>query len=212
VKVLVVGAGGHGQVVADILRVENGGGHDISFGGYLDDAMYAARAALGDVVLGVTGDWLKIAHDALVVAIGNNEIRRQVFDDLVRQGARFIVARHPATTVADDVHIGPGSMLCAGVIVNTQAVIGANSIINTSASVDHHCRIGDHVHIAPGVRLGGGVHVGEGALVGIGAIVLPETRIGAWATVGAGAVVINDVDPGATVVGIPARALVTSTR
>jgi len=73
--------------------------------------------------------------------------------------------------------------------------------------VDHDCRIGDFVHLAPGVRLAGEVTVGEGALIGIGASVLPGVCIGAWDVVGAGAVVTEDVAPGVTVVGVPARPL-----
>ena len=206
-NVLVIGAGGHGQVVADILRVQQSAGCDVSFAGYLDDRIHSTRATLGDLVVGRSGDWSNAGHDALIVAIGDNETRRHMFDQVRCGGGRFAIAQHPSAVVADDVQLGQGSMVCAGAILNTGAVIGANTIINTAATIDHHCRIGDHAHIAPGVRLGGDVCVDDGVLVGIGAIVLPGRRIGAWATVGAGAVVIADVEPGATVVGVPARAV-----
>ena len=206
-RVLVVGAGGHGQVVADILIAGSTPTGKRHFLGYLDDDA-ALQTVNGYPVLGAIRRWRDIDHDGVVVAIGDNAIRRKHFDALRAGGAHLVTARHPATTVAADVRIEDGAMLCAGVIVNTQARIGANTIVNTAASIDHHCRIGDHAHLAPGVRLGGGVDVGEGALVGIGAVVLPEIKIGAWAIVGAGAVVTSDVDAKTTVVGVPARALV----
>jgi sugar O-acyltransferase (sialic acid O-acetyltransferase NeuD family) len=210
-KVLVLGAGGHAQVVADILRAQRLAGGPISFVGYLDDRAADLRDALGGDVLGTIEDCSKIEHDALIVAIGDNATRRRLFDHAQDRGAHFATARHPASTIAPNVGVGRGSMVCAGVVVNTMAVIEANTIINTAASVDHHCHIGSHVHIAPGVRLGGDVTVDEGALVGIGAIVLPGKTIGAWAVVGAGAVVISDVPAGATVVGVPARQVTVST-
>jgi sugar O-acyltransferase (sialic acid O-acetyltransferase NeuD family) len=203
-KVLILGAGGHGQVVGDIVRAEKCAGRDVVLAGYLDDAKQGPG---GPPVHGPLRAWRDVAHDALIVAIGNNATRRTIFDDLLRMGAAFATTAHPASTIAPDVSMGLGTMICAGVVINTKARVGRNVIVNTSASVDHHCRIADHVHIAPGVRLGGDVEVGEGALVGIGAVVIPGMRIGAWSIVSAGAVVTEDVPPNTTVVGVPARAL-----
>jgi sugar O-acyltransferase (sialic acid O-acetyltransferase NeuD family) len=204
-KVLIVGGGGHARVVADTLRSQQLAGEQISFVGYLDDRADELRESLGADMLGTIADCAATEHDALVVAIGRNAVRHQLFEQAADKSERFAIAKHPASTVARDVRLGPGTMVCAGVVVNTMAVVGANTILNTSASVDHHCQIGSHVHIAPGVHLGGEVKVGDGALIGIGAVVLPGKTIGAWATVGAGAVVVDDVAPHTTVVGVPAR-------
>ena len=204
-NVLLLGAGGHGQVVADVIRAQEAAGENIRFLGYCDDRAETLRAGLGQEMLGTLAESGNIQHDALIVTIGDNSVRSRIFELENARGARIAIAKHPSAIVAPDARVHEGSMICAGAVINTQAVIGANSIINTAASVDHHCRVGDHVHVAPGVRLGGNVEVGEGALVGIGAVVLPGKKIGAWAIVGAGAVVIEDVAPGATVVGVPAR-------
>jgi acetyltransferase EpsM len=207
VKVLLVGAGGHALVVADICRSQRRAGQDVEFVGYVDDRVAELRTSRGDDILGTIAEWPAVVHDVLIVSIGDNRLRRSLFETAAANGARFATAIHPAATIAQDACIGPGTMICAGVVIGTQASIGANIIVNTSASVDHHCRVADHAHIAPGVRLGGEVQVGEGALVGIGATVLPGKKIGEWATVGAGAVVIDNVSPGTTVVGVPARAV-----
>jgi sugar O-acyltransferase (sialic acid O-acetyltransferase NeuD family) len=193
--------------VADVIRAQETAGENVRFLGYCDDRAETLRAKLGKEILGTLADSGNIQHDALIVAIGDNLVRSKIFERATKRGARMTIARHPSATIAPDARVHEGSMICAGVVINTQAVIGADSIINTAASVDHHCRLGDHVHVAPGVRLGGDVEVGEGALIGIGAVVLPGKKIGAWAVVGAGAVVINDVAPNATVVGVPARAI-----
>jgi len=204
-NVLLLGAGGHGQVVADVIRAQATAGEDVRFLGYCDDRADTLRASLGNEILGTLADSGTIQCDALIVAIGDNLVRSRIFEHATQSGARMTVAKHPSAIVARDAHVNHGSMICAGVVINTHAVIGANSIINTAASVDHHCRVGNHVHVAPGVRLGGDVEIGEGALIGIGAVVLPGKTIGAWAIVGAGAVVIDDVPPNTTVVGVPAR-------
>ena len=207
-RVLIVGAGGHGQVVADILLRMQEGGHPIEPVGFLDDdPQLWGKRFLGIPVLGGMADLPAIPHDAIIIGIGDNETRRRVFLQWKAVGERFIVARHPDAVVAPDVIIGAGAMICAGVVVNTGAWIGENVILNTGCTVDHHNRIRDHVHIAPGVHLAGNVEVGEGTLVGIGAVMIPQRKVGAWSVIGAGAVVTEDIPARTVAVGVPARPL-----
>jgi sugar O-acyltransferase (sialic acid O-acetyltransferase NeuD family) len=210
--IFIIGAGGHGQVVADIFRARRSAGLAWTPTVFLDDnpRCHDAQRA-GSRVLGPTALLATEPHDAVVVAIGDNYTRAQVFTHLVAAGEVPAVAEHPRSIVAEDVALGAGSMICAGAVINTGTVIGANTIVNTGATVDHHASIGDHAHIAPGVHLGGEVCVGEGALIGIGAVVLPRVTVGAWSTVGAGAVVTCDVPPGVTVTGVPAKPLAVRT-
>lgn len=205
-RVLILSAGDHAMVVADILLRMQEAGANVAPIGYLDDnPALANQQFLGLPVLGGVGDLHAVPHDAIVVAIGQNGIRKKLFEDLRSQGEAFIVARHPSAIIAPDVTIGPGSMICAGAIVNPGSVIGANVILNTGCTVDHHNHIGDHAHVAPGVHLGGEVVIGEGTLVGIGAVVILLRTIGDWVTVGAGSVVTRDLPAGVTAVGVPAR-------
>lgn len=205
-RVLILGAGGHAQVVADILRRMRESGADLMPIGYLDDdPALAGQRLLGLPVLGPITTLSSTVHDALIVAIGDNEVRRRLFQALQAQGERFVIAQHPRAVVAPDVTIGPGCMICAGVVVNPGSVIGANVILNTGCTVDHHNHIGDHVHIAPGVHLGGQVQIGEGTLIGIGATVMPQRKVGAWSVVGAGALVHTDLPDHVVAVGTPAK-------
>jgi sugar O-acyltransferase (sialic acid O-acetyltransferase NeuD family) len=205
-RVVIVGAGGHGQVVADALLSAARLGADTQPIGYVDDdASLAGRMMLGLPVLGRIDSLSRIPHDGVVVAIGDNVTRRTVFNTLAAQSERFVIARHPSAILAESVEVGPGTMICAGAIVNPGAIVGSNVILNTGCSIDHHNRIGDHVHVAPGVCTGGDVTVEAGALIGIGAVVMPGRTIGARSTVGAGALVQQDVPEATVVVGVPAR-------
>jgi sugar O-acyltransferase (sialic acid O-acetyltransferase NeuD family) len=207
-RVVILGAGGHGQVVADVLQRAGAGDSQSRVIGYVDDDPgLREHMLLGVPVLGNIAALAAIEHDAVIVAIGHNLARRELFARLQAGGERFATAKHPSAIIGSEVHLGEGCMVCAGAIVGPASRIGVDVILNTACSVDHHNQIADHVHIGPGAHLGGEVQVAEGALVGMGATVLPRCRVGAWSTVAAGAVVTEDVPDGATVVGVPARLL-----
>jgi sugar O-acyltransferase (sialic acid O-acetyltransferase NeuD family) len=207
-RVLIVGAGGHGQVAADILlRCAEAGGR-VELVGFVDEnPSSTGRRILGIPVIGTVEHVTAIPHDALVIAVGDNAARARLFQAMEAAGEEFATLCHPAAVVSPDAQVGPGCMICAGVVVGTGSVIGADVILNTACTVDHHNRIDDHSHIAPGVHLGGDVTVGIGALIGIGAVVMPSRRVGDWSVVGAGALVHRNVPSRVTVAGVPAKVL-----
>lgn len=208
IRTLILGAGGHGQVVADILMRAHEAGSKCKLIGFLDDnPSLTGTVVLGLPVLGAVAQLNEFEHEAIIVAIGDNRTRARIFDAVQTQGEKIVNAIHPAAVLAPNVRLGEGVMICAGVVVNTGTTIDDNVILNTGCTVDHHNHIGRHAHVAPGAHLGGDVHIGEGALVGIGAIVIPGRSIANWAVIGAGAVVTKDVSPYATAAGAPARVI-----
>ncbi|MBI5519655.1 MAG: acetyltransferase [Desulfovibrio sp.] len=207
-KIVVLGANGHGQVVADILFQMWTKGREMELVGFLDDdPKLGGTRILGLPVLGKLADLPATPHDCVILGIGDNAARARVYGELVQARKRFATAIHPSAILAPDVVVGAGAVLAAGAIANPGARIGENAILNTGSSIDHHCVLGAHSHVAPGVHLAGRVTVGEGAFVGIGACAVQCVQIGAWSTVGAGAAVTQDVPERATVGGVPARAL-----
>ena len=204
--VLVLGAGGHAQVVGDILiqAFSKEGEHELI--GFLDDdPALIGLEILRKPVLGTLSQINEFAHDDIIIGIGGNKMRSLIFEKHKAQGEHFINAVHPDAVLASNVKLGEGIVICAGVVVNTGTVIGDNVILNTGCTVDHHNNIGNHAHIAPGVHLGGEVTIGDGALVGIGAIVMPQRRVGSWSVVGASALAHRNVPSHVSALGIPAQ-------
>jgi sugar O-acyltransferase (sialic acid O-acetyltransferase NeuD family) len=212
VRVLIIGAGGHAQVIADILMTASRQSGDQFPCGYTDDDESLWGNVIMNVpVIGAIDERHKFDHDGVIVGIGENATRRRLFELLSRSREHFATAQHPGAILSPNCIVRHGSVVCAGAIVGPGACVGANVILNTGCSVDHHCVIGDHAHIAPGARLGGHVAIGQGALIGIGAIVLPGCRVGAWTVVGAGSVVTKDLPDGVVAVGAPAHTLTLRT-
>ncbi len=184
-RLVILGAGGHGKVVADI-AVKNGYQEIV----FLDDN--AEGYCLGFPIKGCCEKALKYddGETDFVIAVGNNEIRKEIAEKYKVNWATLI---HPSAQIGLDVKLGQGSVVMAGAVINPSAVIGRHCIINTCAVVEHDNVLEDYVHISPNAVLGGTVYVGERTHVGIGATVKNNIKICESCVIGAGAVVIKQI-------------------
>lgn len=138
----------------------------------------------------------------LFIAIGNNNLRHQVFEKLCLNNY-FSTLIHPTCFISSTTSISSNVLISAGAIVNAHAKIGHGCIINTSSIIEHECDIDDFVHIAPGAVLAGNVKIGKRSFIGANAVVKQGLTIGEDVIVGAGSIIINDIPSNSTVVGNP---------
>ncbi len=197
---VIIGAGGHGKVVADIAEKSQQWGEIL----FLDDnptIKYIGKYK----VSGVIADINRYDNAKFIVAIGNNIIRQDIQSKLEDRGFSAATLVHPSAVIAADVDIGPGSAIMAGAIVNSSVKIGKGCIINTASSIDHDCIIEGFVHVSPGVHLAGNVIIGAKSWLGLGSLVVNNLCVCSDSTIGAGAVIIHNIDKSGTYVGVPAR-------
>lgn len=204
--VIILGSGGHGRVVLDMLRVL---GHEIIAFTDGNPSLWN-RSVDGVPVIGGDREILgKEASEVMLViglgGTGDNAPRRRLFEDFSQRGYGFAALAHPASVVSGTASIGEGSVIMAGAVIQAGCTVGRNVIVNTGAVVDHDSILEDHAHVAPGAVLSGGVLVGCGAHIGTGAVVIQNIRVGEGALVAAGAVVVGNVPPRGVVMGVPAR-------
>ena len=205
-KCVIAGAGGHGRVVLDILI--NAAEHEVA--GFVDsNPELAGRRMDGRPILGDLTSLARLRDEegvrGAVVAIGNNDVRREFAERVEQAGLKLINAIHPSANLAHNVTLGRNVVVAAGALVCAHCQIGDSVILNTGSIVDHESMIGTSAHICPGARLAGRVTVESGAFVGIGSTIIQNVRVGFDSIIGAGAVVIRDVPPMSTVVGVPAE-------
>lgn len=184
-RLIIIGAGGHGKVVADIAAEI--GYTDICFA---DD--HAEGQCLGFPILGGTAHlaaWNDGATD-FVIGIGNNAVRKKIAEEYDINWVRLV---HPSAQIGLQASIGRGTVVMVGAVINACASVGEHCIINTRAVVEHDDRIGNYVHLSPGVTLSGTVTVGECTWLGTGTSVINNVDICANVTVGVGSVVIRSI-------------------
>lgn len=197
--VIIIGASGHGKVVADCVLAA---GNRVL--GFLDDGC-AADSLLGLPVLGAIEDYVNYTGAEFLIAIGDNRTRLQIAQQV--QNVIWHTAIHPAAVVSPFAEIGEGTVVMANAVVNAGAAVGRHCIVNTAAVIEHDNRIGDFVHISVGAKLAGTVTVGTGTMVGIGAAVSNNMSVCGGCMIGAGAVVVKDITEAGTYAGVPARRL-----
>lgn len=201
-KLLILGAGGHGKVVADAAESMQLWS-DIYF---LDDAITTGYSY--EIIGGISSlnKW-KNDFDSAIIAIGNNQTRASIMQQCCQAGLKLATIIHATAYISKSVTIGMGSVIFSNSVVNPGAIIGKGCIINTAAIIEHDCNIGNYTHISPNVALAGGVQVGEYSWVGIGSNVIEEIVIGNNVIVGAGSVVINNIKDNSTVAGVPVKVI-----
>lgn len=200
-NLIIIGANGHGKVVADIaMKMKKW--ENISF---LDDDQ-SLKKNIGFEVIGSISVASKYKGTAdFIVAIGNNAIRAKVQEKLENEGCFVTKLIHPNAVIGMNVRIGMGTVVMAGVVINSDSKIGKGCIINTNSSLDHDNFIEDYVHISPGVNVAGTVKIGENSWIGIGSAISNNVDICGYCKVGAGAVVVKDIIKSGTYVGVPVR-------
>ena len=194
-KLTILGASGHGKVVADIAKLN--GYDEIEI---LDDD--ESLSCCGQYsVIGKCEEAKEVPND-IFFAIGSVKYRKRFLELFSTKHIPILV--HPDAVIAEGVEIGIGTVVTAGVVINPGTIIGKGCIVNTCASIDHDCEIGDYVHVAVGAHLCGTVLVGDDTWIGAGSTVSNNVNICGGCTVGAGAVVIKDIEEKDTYIGVPA--------
>lgn len=211
VRLVVIGAGGHAlDVLACVEATNLAETPAFEVIGLLADAppadLNAERfASMSIRIVGRVSDLDRVGGDAYVIAVGYPVGREAVLGQIMGSSCPPATLIHPAVARGFGSEVGAGSVLLGPSRLSLFASIGEQALVSYHVALGHGARVGDLASVMPGAVVGGEATIGRGSLIGSGAVLLEGVTVGEGATVGAGAVVTTDVDPGATVVGVPAR-------
>ena len=147
-SLLIIGAGGHGQVVAEC--AEACGYEKIDF---LDDNNPDAVGGIERLEEKVTD------YDGVIISIGNNDIRRELITRLQNINAPLTTLIHPRAYVSPTAVVGSGSIILPAAVIHTNANIGTGCIVSIGALIDHDAVVEDFSHINTGAIVVAGKRV-----------------------------------------------------
>ena len=194
--VIILGAGGHAKVVANVLKIS---GRDVI--GLVTPDEEEGTFKFGIKVLGNDNVLNSYSKKDILLANGVGALPREVLRwELAKEfrdkGYTFINVIHPSAIIAEDVELGEGAQVMAGSIIQPGSYIGRDTIVNTASQIDHDCYISNNCHLSPGVILSGSVNIAKGCHIGTGSIVIQDISIGSNSLIAAGSVVYKNIADG----------------
>ena len=211
-KVVIIGTGGFGREVLDVLEAVNQVETRYEILGFITEPGFQNPGELinDKPVLGYY-DWLEQNKDQVraICGVGAPATRLRLIRQAEQMGVQFFSVIHPRAILTRWVKLGTGSIITAGCILTNNITIGEHVHLNLDCTVGHDVVIEDCVTVSPGVHISGNVRLEEGSFIGTGANLIEGKTIGRWAVVGAGSVVVKDVPANSTAVGIPAAVIKT---
>jgi sugar O-acyltransferase (sialic acid O-acetyltransferase NeuD family) len=180
-EILLFGSGGYSNVVVDILEKNR-----VKIKGYIDinKNKKSNMKYLGNISENLK--LLKIKKTIGFIAIGNNYIRKEVYETIYKINPDFKWERliDPSCIVSNSTKIGEGSIIVAGSVVNARTIIGKHCIINTKNSIDHDNIIDDFSSTGPSVTTGGTVKIGKTSHIGMSSTLQNNIKIGSNTIIG----------------------------
>ena len=207
-KLLILGCGGHGKVVADVAE-KCAHFKEISFldkkglGKYSNNKFFDNKI-IGDINEENIGKFSQI-YTHFFVGIGDNKVRIKWLKIIKKMNIKITKIIDPSAEISKYSQIDEGTFINRNVVIQCDSKIKSGSILNTSSTIDHDCIIGEGTHISPGVNIAGNVNIGKNCWIGIGSKIIQNLKIGDNVIVGAGSLVLKNIPNDVIAFGSPSK-------
>jgi len=210
-KIIIVGAGGLGREVLQLVKDINGQEATYEIMGFIDDNALALQGKeCSHGMIGSIGGWTPAADELFALAIANPQLKQNMVEKLKSKGAQFASLIHPTAIISAHTKLGMGLIVYPYARINVNCTVD-DFVTLLSSPIGHDSIIGDYCTITTNCTITGDVSLGKRVFVGSGSTIIPHTSIGDDVYIGAGSVVINHLKSGMKVMGNPARSFLPKT-
>ena len=209
-NLIVLGAGGFGREVYNSALESIGYGEEFEVKGFLDDNVHALDLFEGyPPIMGTIDEYEPQVDDVFVCAVGVVKTRRMLSEKIMSKGGSFQTLIHKTAYIGRNAKVGEGCIILAGARIHCDVTVGKYVIVQPYSIIGHDVQVGDWTLINALADCGGMSKVGEMVTLHTTSFILPQSVIEDGATVGAGSVVLRKVKAGMTVMGVPAKPVLT---
>lgn len=206
--IVIIGAGGLGREVAQLIEDINADKKVWNLLGYIDETPEKQGTVINNNIVLGNFAWLEKNSNkklCIVCAVGNPVDRYGLINRVSAYNIDFANLIHPGSKISKFSDLGTGCIVCSDSLISVNVKIGNHVLINPACGIGHDTVIGDYSSLYWDVILSGNVCVREGCEIGSKAVVIPKTTVGKWSILGAGAVAVDDIPDFCTAVGVPAK-------
>lgn len=205
-RLIIISAGDFAREVADMARSIPESDRDWSLAGFLDDRKNVLDAYPGEgPILGGCLDYVIQENDRFLCAIGDPSAKLRYAKMIEDRGGKFMNLISPLARIGSRTTIGQGCIICAGVEVTVDVLIGNHVTLLGYSVIGHDARVGAGCVLSAHTLVAGHAVLEEGVLMGGCSVVLPRAHVGAYAIIGAGSIALRKVRPRTTIYGNPPK-------
>ncbi len=204
--IAIIGAGGFGREVAQIIHEINSIHFTWNLIGFYDDQKKKDLVFNQFPVLGNLQDGLNSQCKNFIIAIADVYVSKNISDDFLSRGKNFPNIKHPSANVSYSFNtFGHGNIFSHGFHMTTNICIGSFNLFNTRVCLGHDVSIGSHNIFLPNVQISGNVKIGDQNFFGMNSSVIEKKTIGYRNKIGGHSFVVTNLESDTSVFGIPAK-------
>lgn len=205
-KIAIIGAGGFGREVKQLIDEINLVQHTWVVEGFFDSSCNCGTIINNIPVLGGMKDAIKSDCKNFVLAIANPNVLKELSSEFLAAEKKFPNIFHPSVSIGNLEFnlIGNGNIFTFGFHMTTNIKIGSFNIFNTRVTIGHDVEIGSSNIFLPNVQISGNVSIGDENIFGMNSSVLQRKHIGSRNKIGAHSFVATNLGSNQSVFGVPA--------